>query len=178
MRKKNPEETKELLLQAAAAVVLERGTNITLEQVASTAKVSKGGLLHHFPNKESLLRGLLQDLIGAFERSIETGLEPQTSKGRFARAYIRTSFEVSPEEQALTHALAGIVVGHPELAKDVEAAFAFCEQRLLEDGLSESSAMIIRLTCDGLWFGELSGMISLPQALRDQVRDQLLEMTR
>jgi AcrR family transcriptional regulator len=178
MRKKNPEETKELLLQAAAAVVLERGTNITLEQVASAAKVSKGGLLHHFPNKDSLLRGLLESLTSTFERSIEAVLEPQQTKGRFARAYIRTTFEVNPEEQALTHTLAGIVLGHPELAKDVEAAFAFCEQRLLEDGLPEATAMIIRLTCDGLWFGELSGMVSLPPGLREQLLAQLLEMTK
>jgi AcrR family transcriptional regulator len=178
MRKKNPEATRELLLQATAAVVLERGTNITLEQVANTAKVSKGGLLHHFPNKDSLLRGLLENLTLAFERSIEAVLEPQKTKGRFARAYICTSFEISPEEQALTHALAGIVVGHPGLAKDVEAAFAFCEQRLLEDGLPAATAMIIRLTCDGLWFGELSGMVALPPALREQLRQQLLEMTK
>jgi AcrR family transcriptional regulator len=178
VRKKNPQETKELLLQAAAAMVLERGSNITLEQVASAAKVSKGGLLHHFPTKDSLLRGLMETLAANFERSIEASLEPKQAKGRFARAYIKATFEVAPEEQALTHALAGIVVGHPELAKDVEAAFAFAEKRLLEDGLPAPTAMIIRLTCDGLWFGELSGMISLPQSLRHQLRDQLLEMTQ
>ncbi|MDX9862333.1 MAG: TetR/AcrR family transcriptional regulator [Rhodospirillales bacterium] len=48
------------LLDAAAAVVAESGAgHLTLDAVAEKAGVSKGGLLYHFPNKESLLVGLM-----------------------------------------------------------------------------------------------------------------------
>ena len=44
---------------------------MTLDAVSQAAGVSKGGLLHHFPNKVALLNGLFDDLTGKLERAIE-----------------------------------------------------------------------------------------------------------
>jgi AcrR family transcriptional regulator len=178
MRKKNPEETKELLLQAAATLVLEQGAGISLEQVAKAAKVSKGGLLHHFPNKDSLMLGLMEQLSTLFEQHLESLLEPDPAPGRWARGYIRSTFAIHPEEQALTSALAKIVIANPHLLETLKTAFEFAEQRILNDGLPPTKAAMIRLACDGLWFGELTGMILLTEPLRSQLQNELLEMTK
>ena len=179
MRTKNPTQTREQLLQATASLIVQQGANnITLEQIAASAKVSKGGLLHHFPNKNSLLRGLIQQLVEVFEQSINAHLEPEPSPGSWTRAYICATFVVSPEEQRLTNALASLIISHPELLSDLQEAFNFVEKRSLSDNIPAARATIIRLACDGLWFGELTGMVSVPLALRQQLLEQLLEMTK
>ena len=49
------------IIDAAEAVVIETGaSHMTLDAVAAKAGVSKGGLLHHFPNKVSLLMAMVQ----------------------------------------------------------------------------------------------------------------------
>src|SRR5262245_6886871 len=49
------------LLDAAEAVVVRQGiANLTLDSVAAEAKVSKGGLLHHFPSKDKLIEGMVK----------------------------------------------------------------------------------------------------------------------
>jgi AcrR family transcriptional regulator len=40
------------------SLVLTKGVNaLTIDAVARTAKLSKGGVLYHFPSKESLIAG-------------------------------------------------------------------------------------------------------------------------
>jgi len=51
---------RDRLLDAAERVVVESGaTHLTLDAVAKSAGVSKGGLLYHFPSKEALLESML-----------------------------------------------------------------------------------------------------------------------
>jgi AcrR family transcriptional regulator len=45
---------------------------LTLDVVAQAAGVSKGGLLYHFPSKESLLGALAQRYVQSKEQCIET----------------------------------------------------------------------------------------------------------
>ena len=180
MRINNPQETREKLLQAAALVIAARGANnLTLENVAAAAKVSKGGLLHHFPNKEALLGGLMQQLISVFEDCITRELqnEPDTA-GRWLRAYIRATFSPSPEEQALTTALASLISSQPNLLSTLKTSFEFAERSILADGLGPARATAIRLACDGLWFSELSGMIQLQTAERQALLEELLELAQ
>ncbi len=60
-------QTREALLDAAVASIIEVGYNGTsLREVASRAGLSHTGLLHHFPDKPSLLNAVLDDrLYGA-----------------------------------------------------------------------------------------------------------------
>ena len=179
MRKNNPQETRELLLKAAIAIILERGAhNLTLDHVAKNAQVSKGGLLHHYPNKESLLLGIINLLTQTFDHNLQKYLEPVQSRGRWTRAYIRTTFSPDPEEQQLTQALSSLIISHPELLDSLplQDAFLFAEQNILSDGLPAARATAIRLACDGFWFGEISGMVQIKEPLRSELLEELLEL--
>ena len=177
MRKNNPQETRELLLKAAIAIILERGAhNLTLEHVAKNAHISKGGLLHHYPNKESLLLGIINLLTQTFDHNLQKYLEPNQSRGRWTRAYIRTTFSPDPEEQQLTQALSSLIISHPELLDSLQDAFLFAEQHILGDGLPAARATAIRLACDGFWFGEISGMVQIKEPLRSELLEELLEL--
>ncbi len=52
---KNPEEMKKKILVSAAKNFAKKGyAGTSLKDIALTAKISKGGLYHHFSNKEDL----------------------------------------------------------------------------------------------------------------------------
>jgi AcrR family transcriptional regulator len=181
MPKKNPIETREKLVQAAAQLVVSKGINrVTLEQVALEAGVSKGGLLHHFPTKQALLNGLMEQVGKVFKARLEKfmALETSDQPGRLARAYIRASFEYEADELQLTNAIAKVVSEFPELLLELQEEFVQLDQEMQSDGLPAARAIVIRLACDGLWFSELIGMSSLQEPLRSQMLEELIAMTR
>ena len=53
--------TRRALLDTAARLVAERGAGISLDLIAQSAGVSKGGLLHHFRSREALFVGLVEE---------------------------------------------------------------------------------------------------------------------
>lgn len=63
-----PNPARERILDAAAELVARLGAaNLTLDQVAQTAGVSKGGLLYHFPTKEALVLAMGRRFLRTFE---------------------------------------------------------------------------------------------------------------
>ena len=180
MSKKTPIQTKENLLSAAAKLITHHGANhLTLERVALEANVSKGGLLHHFPTKLELLGGLVEQLARSFEDDINRQLEtePMGRAGRWARAYIRATFEPAPDEASLTGALAQIINTQPELLEPIKKSFEFAATRILDDGLPAARATAIRMACDGLWFSETTGISDLTPQLRAQLLEELISWT-
>jgi AcrR family transcriptional regulator len=181
MAKKTPIETREKLVQAAAQLVMANGINrVTLEQVALHAGVSKGGLLHHFPTKRALLNGLIEGIGRVFEQRLEKYLALETPgfPGRFARAYIRASFEYETDELRLTNAISKVVGEFPELLQELQADFLKLDQEMQSDGLPAARALVIRMACDGLWFSELMGISKLQDSLRSQMLEELMMLTR
>src|SRR3546814_11650537 len=60
--RKAPETVRRALLDGAAAIAASHGlAAISVQTVADSAKVTKGGLFHHFPNKQALVEGVLAD---------------------------------------------------------------------------------------------------------------------
>jgi AcrR family transcriptional regulator len=182
--------TRRILLEAAAAqLALGGATRLTLDAVAALAGVSKGGLLHHFRNKDALLLGLAEGLMADFHRELEGWLvrEPQVTSGqhqpahqqpgRWTRAYIHATFapqNKNPHEDAVLVALAGALSVQPELNAYLRGAMAFIEDASRQDGLPEAQATAIRLACDGQWLSELAGLPPVIGAARDALYAQLL----
>jgi TetR/AcrR family transcriptional regulator len=56
-RQRNPEATKDALIEAAEAILMEKGfSNISLSKVAKRAGITKSLIHHYFGSKEGLLR--------------------------------------------------------------------------------------------------------------------------
>jgi AcrR family transcriptional regulator len=59
-RRLTPDVRREEILTTASQLLAERGFNgITIQEVADAAGMAKSGVLHHFPNKNTLLIELL-----------------------------------------------------------------------------------------------------------------------
>lgn len=87
-RKKDPVRLYRQLLESAATIAGRDGiAALSLNAVAFEAGVSKGGLLHHFPNKQALIFALFARLLAIMEEAISALMAAdKTAYGRFTRA--------------------------------------------------------------------------------------------
>jgi AcrR family transcriptional regulator len=98
-------ETRELIFEACSRILRREGlTNLTLEAVSDEAGLSKGGLLYHFPTKESLIESLFEYHNDKFETRVqELVLEEADEAGAWLRAYANASVEqiIDPDNASL-----------------------------------------------------------------------------
>lgn len=171
------QETRRALLAAAVQVVQEDGIHgLTLEAVARVAGVSKGGLLYHFPSKETLITELVADRLARFDAAIveAAATEGGPTRGRWLRAYVRLTFAPPQPGSDLTVALFAAAATNPALLTPVWATFDRWQACAVADGLDPTAATLVRLAADGLWFADLFGAASVTAPLRATVRDALI----
>ncbi len=143
---------RNLILKSAKEFILQNDFNdLTLDAVAKQSEISKGGLLYHYPNKESLLVGLTQYIFDEFTILFdEQAKKDPIEKGKWCRALIETI------KEDLDH--------NAELNVGIIAA-------------SIVTATIIRLAIDGLYYSELFNIAPLDDKMRGKVIQQLINMT-
>lgn len=120
---------RDRLLDAAERVVVEAGaTHLTLDAVAKSAGVSKGGLLYHFPSKEALVEGMLarhfQDVDAEVAKRLASRARKTSGRTRKAssaessadmfRERMRVLLEWHPERPAVGAAMLAASADHPE----------------------------------------------------------------
>ncbi len=68
---KKSDETRERILKATGELFNESGyEKLTLENIAARSGISKGGLLYHFPSKESILKELFESGVKEYVEKI------------------------------------------------------------------------------------------------------------
>lgn len=174
------DETRRMILDAAAQLMTRRGTTVPLLDVAKAAGVSKGGLLYHFRSKESLLTGLAGDLIDRFRENVDhaAAAESEGSVGRLARAYIRVSFAHADDAQSVRNyiALAAQLMFEPGLEELAARDAQRWRVALYEDGLDLNAVRVIIAAADGANTAPLWGAV-LEDADRRALKEHLLSLT-
>lgn len=173
-------QTRDSILQAAAQIIARLGVSaFTIEAVAQEAGVTKGGVLHHFPSKETLVDGLIDQVIEAFNKRLTVELEgePPGTTGRWLRAYIRTVFSMQYEDKNLIPALAAAVAADHQLLERIRRDLERSQLAAVQDGLDSVEATIIRLAVDGIVFARSLGIDVLDQAMSRNVYDALFRLT-
>lgn len=140
------------LLTAAARRVLDGGLEeLTLEQVAADAGVSKGGLLYHFPTKAALIEALIADVLDHFEQTVEAAGGQRGELGSWTHAYIDATFDAEVSRPALATALLAAPEAGPELIAACGERLDGWQRRIEADGIDPGTAATIRYACDGWW---------------------------
>jgi AcrR family transcriptional regulator len=173
-------KTREAVLKAAAQIIARQGSGaFTIEAVAHAAGVTKGGVLHHFPSKEALIIGLIDQVIEAFDARVAEALaaEPAGKPGRWLRAYIRTVFSVQYEDANLLPALAAVVAADPQTLSRIRRGFEASQQAAVQDGLDPLLATIIRLAVDGVVFARSLNVDVLDEPASQAVYAELFRLT-
>src|SRR5262245_8080823 len=113
-------DTRSKLIDAAETVVSRDGPrSLPLDAVAPQAGISKVGLLHHFRSSGQLPAAMIERSITWFDDAlIDAGAEDPDARGRFTRAYIKTSLGMTPLTGAsfdnLCSAITVVLLSYPE----------------------------------------------------------------
>ena len=174
---KDPSKTKKKLLDAAAQVVKDKGASqLTLDAVAKQAKVSKGGLLYHYPNKAALLAAMVTHLNDSFEQAIAD----RVAKGNtgWLEAYVAMSFDPQHSQMAESAGMLAAVANDLSLLDPLGERYQVLQSQLETGDLDPDLATIVRLAADGLWFTELFGISPLTAERRSQVLAKLITLIK
>lgn len=169
------QDTRTRILASAREIVDQHGPGaLTLDSVARHAGLSKGGLLYHFPGKDALVQGMIEETLTRFEADVDRLSEHETAgPGRWLRAFVRLTFAALPEHDPGSSILAAAAT-NPDLLEPVGRYFARWQARACEEGLPERVVTMIRLASDGLWFADMFDASAPDGELRAQVLDELL----
>lgn len=176
---RSAQETKALIVEAAAHLVRKHGMSVALSDIAAQAGVSKGGLLYHFPTKEQLMGKLISNQVAHFRREVEQAAEQEEpAPGRLARAYIQVSFAGAADEGNLQDliSLSAQLMTEPGLRAVAQADAERWRAELFDDGLDPAAVRLIVAAADGFSSGLLWGGVLNDEDL-PLLRDQLLELT-
>ena len=91
MNKRSGQESRKIIMKAAAKVFAARGyRRTTIREVARTAGISVGGIYLYFPNKEKLFSELVSVQMGDFSRQLDRlhQEEPVTALRSYIKIHI------------------------------------------------------------------------------------------
>lgn len=167
------------ILSSASNIVESLGMEkLTLEAVAKNAGISKGGLLHHFPNKEAIIKAMIEEYVNDFFSKLnERTNESIDEDGKWSRAYVEVTFNDSNTTADLSTAFVAAIFSNPQLLADYHNKNRTVIEAISNDGIDLVDATIVRLATDGLWFSENFGDGKLDEELRKQVEERLIKMT-
>ncbi|HAB34680.1 TetR/AcrR family transcriptional regulator [Exiguobacterium acetylicum] len=171
------QETRRRILEATTAIILQQGfTQLTLDEVAKQANVSKGGLLYHFASKEALLMGVIE---AQEARQFELYEQHQLTMGpmeAFVTLQIQQQEEFHLDMDALLYLLS-LLKDHAtfveERKRQVEHFF-----RQLTEQMDPVEVLSIRFTLDGLKLSEHFQFGAPSPTIRQQLIQQLIERAR
>jgi AcrR family transcriptional regulator len=150
---------RERLLDAAERVVVESGaTHLTLDAVAKSAGVSKGGLLYHFPSKEALLEGMVTRHFREVDAEVDKRLASRAGKASRAdmfRERMHVLLELHPGRPGVGVAMLAASADNAEQMAVCRAEY----RKLLDEftklpGGFEDTALVM-LAVQGLLLAEL-----------------------
>lgn len=170
---------RERVLEAAERVVTETGAaRLTLDAVAQAAGVSKGGLLYHFPSKESLLGALAQRYVDSCEHCIEAakGSLGQGESGRDLKACIVGMLSNEPRSRAMGAAFLAAAVSDPMLLEVIRERIDQHTQELAAQGADFARAAIVTLAIDGLKMREALRISAFSAEQREAIVNELLKL--
>ncbi len=173
--------TRRSVLAAAAEIVVREGAaRLTLDAVAERCGLSKGGILHHFSTKDSLISAMIEDVVRQFEADLQRNVQGESGPGSFARAFLRACLDRDGIVTRTLKVSAGILAAvaiNAQLLAPLRSRYDVWIARLEDDGIDPAIAELVRSAADGLWLGDVLELGHTSAALRKRVFAKLIELT-
>lgn len=170
---------RERILEAAERVVADIGAaQLTLDVVAQSAGVSKGGLLYHFPSKESLLGALAQRYVHSMEQCMECAKDSMSEhdRSRDLKACVAGILGSDPRSKAMGAALLATAANDLTLLEVIRERIASYTRELAASKADFSRAAIVTLAVDGLMMRESLRISPFSDTQREQIVNELLKI--
>ncbi|HBS45599.1 MAG TPA: TetR family transcriptional regulator, partial [Paenibacillus sp.] len=135
--------------------------------------------LHHFPNKEALIIGMVEDLTNHFFNNVQDRvMSEKVEKGKWSRAVTKAVDDDIKEGKEMGTALAAALFTNPAILNKFQNQYAKWQQNIENDGIDPVHSTIVRMAADGLWYSEMFGLGVLDDELRTKVIHELINMTK
>lgn len=170
----------ERILDVANKVIAEKGlTHFTLDEVAKEAGISKGGLLYHYPSKDKLIKGLIENYISMFESKLAEREQSisKISVNNWLIPYINEQFDQTKfDSTSMYGLLAAVAVNHDLLQPVLEKRKQWLEK--VNQSRDPIMAMIISFACDGIAFSNLLGLEAFPSDTKSKLMERLIYLSK
>lgn len=146
---------RERVLDALQELVLAGDPTPALDTVAAAAGVSKGGLLHHFRDRQALAHGLVHRALA----ETDSAMTAAAARGAAAETWLRLSAGDGPEVAA-TRALLSLLrvsAGGVDLPAEVAESVRRWQEMITADVGDPVRGDLVRLVGDGLFLESLGG---------------------
>ncbi|WP_146517203.1 TetR/AcrR family transcriptional regulator [Stenotrophomonas maltophilia] len=168
---------RDRILDAAVNVINRDGVRgVTFESVAAEAKLTRGGLLYHFPSREALLRGIDEHLVQAWETSMETLLGKRADEATALERY-QTFVRVSAQSATRAELMFMLESADPEAG---ERPWGPAVRRWAPSAPGAGNVdpttldnFVARLAADGLWIYEAMYEGQLDEGVRARVAERI-----
>ena len=150
-QQREPSQTRNSILEGAVRVLRTAGAGASLDAIAKESGITKGGLLYHFKNRETLLFAVAEDSIRLFRTQVFEQVDlSENHPGKLLRGYVRALFQLLSSNAetdyfGLWESLT-FVEGVPELLTMDAARW---RDEFLEDGLNYDRVMIVQNAAEG-----------------------------
>ncbi|MGE0624926.1 MAG: TetR/AcrR family transcriptional regulator [Pseudomonadales bacterium] len=169
-----------LILEAAARIVeVDGAAHLTIDSVAAAARVSKGGVLYHFPTKLALLEGMLDRLLMQMRERRDAWRASHAGEPNSALvARILEEHAQQPSERAMARAILAAAAENPDLLDDARAEAARSFAEAAEGSDPQALGWVLLLAVEGLRFLDMLKLLPLAAQEREQVHAYLLSLAR
>lgn len=175
------DRTRRAVIQAALAIIVRDGPRqLTFDAIAAESGISKGGVMHQFPNKAAVLQGLLEHQIQYFADFSQRYLanQPAGQRDSLLDAQIATLKEATTDPQSVVFAMLAAFVEDPSLLSVIRENSGNKLNQILASSANRDMALIRWIAAYGLTVTSLVGLWPLGDEDRQHVFDCLLDDTR
>jgi len=157
---------RQRILDAAVQVFARKGyRDAGMEDIASEAETSKGGLYFHFPSKQALFLQLLERMTALFIERTESAIADEPSPVACADAALRVVLHTFATHRGLTRLFLVEALGAgPEFTAKmlaIRTQFANLIQRHLDDALAQGAIPPLdTVVAAQVWFGALNEIVT------------------
>ncbi|NBU99028.1 MAG: TetR/AcrR family transcriptional regulator [Spirochaetia bacterium] len=165
-------ETKDTILKSAMEIIQNDGIeSFTIEKVSKKANISKGGLLYHFPNKESILKEIFSNMLIRFEDKLNVSLKVDHSN-EWSVNYMKSTFEDLLDTQYQASGLILALATQPALMELLRDKYKEWDKQMNKTAPNSDILKILRYAADGIWFCEVLGLSKLSKKEKNKLLEQ------
>ncbi|WP_240936742.1 TetR/AcrR family transcriptional regulator [Bacillus thuringiensis] len=171
---------RKAILAAASFIIENYGMEkLTLEAIAKQAGISKGGLLYHFPNKDAIIKGMIDEYSSAFLVSVRDKVSNSSEAiGKWHHAYLESAINDTGVSNELVSAYIATLFTNPLLLSKFQSDCQELYEEIEKDETEPIKAAIIRLAVDGLCYSEIFKVGKIDEGLKQKVIKRLISWTK
>lgn len=169
---------KEKILDATNKIISEKGlSSFTLDEVAKEAGISKGGLLYHYPSKDKLMAGLIENYMKVIDSMISKSDDNSSNESMadWFISYVREQLNQTIINSNIANGILAAVALNPELLKPVleSRKQMYARQIKSKDPIL---TLILGFACDGIVFSNLLGIDVIPAETKIELEKRLVSL--